>query len=133
MTQLPDFTPALSERLTAEFLDQSLALLAVPLTQDLTRLDVLEVAHHGSADQSPEMYQRIAASVGLIGVGLNNRYGHPTQHLLSILASVGTLPARTDTEGLILLSAGPSPGTVAVWSEHPDSGHPGSPGRSGAG
>jgi hypothetical protein len=38
---------------------------------------------------------------------------------------VGTLPARTDTEGLVLLSSGPTPGSVAVWSEHPDTGGPG--------
>jgi tetratricopeptide (TPR) repeat protein len=39
MTHLPDFTPALTDRLTAELLDQSLTLLAVPLTQDVSRLD----------------------------------------------------------------------------------------------
>ena len=101
---------------------QDLMLAANPT---LPRLDVIEVGHHGSADQSPAMYERVDASVGLIGVGLHNRYGHPTQHLLDILASVGTLPARTDTEGLILLTPGTTPGTVSVWSEHPDTGGPG--------
>jgi competence protein ComEC len=111
---------------------QDLMLAANPA---LPRLDVIEVSHHGSADQSPAMYQRVAASVGLIGVGLHNRYGHPTQHLLDILGSVGTLPARTDTEGLVLLKPGATPGTVSVWSEHPDTGGAGSarPGRSGHG
>ena len=109
-------------------LDESAQNLMLAANPTLPRLDVLEVAHHGSADQSPAMYQRVAASVGLIGVGLRNRYGHPTRHLLDILASVGTLPARTDTGGLILLGPGARPGTVTVWSEHPDgvdSGHGG--------
>jgi competence protein ComEC len=106
-------------------LDETAQNLMLAANPSLPRLDVIEVAHHGSADQSPAMYERVSAAVGLIGVGLNNRYGHPTQHLLSILASVGTLPARTDTEGLILLSPGPAAGTVAVWSERPDTGGPG--------
>jgi competence protein ComEC len=106
-------------------LDQKAQNLMLAANPALPRLDVIEVAHHGSADQSPALYQRVDASVGLIGVGLNNKYGHPTQHLLNILGSVGTLPARTDTEGLVLLSSGPTPGSVAVWSEHPDTGGPG--------
>ena len=106
-------------------LDETAQNLMLAANPTLPRLDVLEVAHHGSADQSPALYERVSASVGLIGVGLRNRYGHPTQHLLDILASVGTLPARTDTEGLVLLSPGARPGTVSVWSEHPDTGGPG--------
>jgi competence protein ComEC len=106
-------------------LDEKAQDLMLAANPSLPRLDVIEVAHHGSADQSASMYQRVSASVGLIGVGVDNRYGHPTQHLLDILASVGTLPARTDTEGLVLLSAGETPGAVTVWSEHPDTGGPG--------
>ena len=106
-------------------LDETAQNLMLAANPTLPRLDVLEVAHHGSADQSPALYQRVSASVGLIGVGLHNRYGHPTQHLLDVLASVGTLPARTDTEGLVLLSPGAEPGTVAVWSERSDTGGPG--------
>jgi competence protein ComEC len=106
-------------------LDETAQNLMLAANPTLPRLDVLEVAHHGSADQSAALYERVSASVGLMGVGLRNRYGHPTQHLLDILASVGTLPARTDTEGLVLLSPGARPGTVSVWSEHPDTGGPG--------
>lgn len=103
-------------------LDEKAQDLMLAANPSLPRLDVIEVAHHGSADQSATLYERVAATVGLIGVGLHNDYGHPTQHLLDILASVGTLPARTDTEGLVLLKPGSRPGTVALWSEHPDTG-----------
>jgi competence protein ComEC len=68
------------------------------------------------------MYERVRATVGLIGVGLHNTYGHPTQHLLDILASVGTRAARTDTQGLVLLAPGARQGTVVEWTQHPDSG-----------
>jgi competence protein ComEC len=103
-------------------LDQKAQDLMLAANPSLPRLDVIEVAHHGSADQSPEMYERVRATVGLIGVGLHNTYGHPTQHLLDILASVGTLPARTDTQGLVLLKPGARPGTISEWSERPDTG-----------
>jgi competence protein ComEC len=103
-------------------LDEKAQDLMLAANPSLPRLDVIEVAHHGSADQSAALYERVAATVGLIGVGLHNDYGHPTRHLLDILASVGTLPARTDTEGLVLLKPGSKPGTVALWSEHPDTG-----------
>ncbi|MDQ1572435.1 MAG: competence protein ComEC [Actinomycetota bacterium] len=101
---------------------QDLVLEANPA---LPRVDVIEVAHHGSADQSPEFYRRVSATVGLIGVGLHNRYGHPTQRLFDILASVGTTAERTDLQGLVLVKPGGRAGTVAVWSEHPDAGGPG--------
>jgi competence protein ComEC len=80
-------------------------------------VDVVKVAHHGSADQNPRMYQLAHARVGIIGVGAHNDYGHPTPALLRILASVGTSAERTDRQGMILVSPGAG-GTVRVWSEH---------------
>ncbi|MEO9095792.1 MAG: ComEC/Rec2 family competence protein [Microbacteriaceae bacterium] len=80
-------------------------------------MDVVKVAHHGSADQNPRMYQQVRARVGIIGVGVHNDYGHPTPKLLGILAAVGTTAERTDRQGMILVSPGPR-GTVLVWSEH---------------
>jgi competence protein ComEC len=81
-------------------------------------VDVVKVAHHGSADQNPGLYSALHATVGVIGVGLDNTYGHPTDKLLRILADNGTLPTRTDFEGMTLLSAAPD-GGVSVWTEHP--------------
>jgi competence protein ComEC len=87
---------------------QQLVMAAGPLP----RVDVVKVAHHGSADQSAQTYERLGASIALIGVGADNTYGHPTQKLLGMLADVGTVPFRTDTQGLILVS---SNGTV--WTQ----------------
>ncbi len=83
----------------------------------LGRVDVVKVSHHGSADQSSKLYERLQATVGLIGVGVDNGYGHPTQTLLDILARVGTVPKRTDQHGLLLVSAGSTPGSVNVWTQ----------------
>jgi competence protein ComEC len=82
----------------------------------LGTVDVVKVAHHGSADQNELMYQKIRATVGLISVGLGNTYGHPTDRLLGILHRVGTLAFRTDYEGMILVSPLPG-GGESVWTE----------------
>lgn len=92
---------------------QSRLLAATPVQP----VDVVKVSHHGSADQSAEVYERLAATVGVIGVGAENGYGHPTESLLDLLASVGTAAVRTDDSGLILLAPGDEPGSVSVWTE----------------
>jgi competence protein ComEC len=79
-------------------------------------VDVVKVAHHGSADQSSRLYERARATVGVISVGADNDYGHPTDRLLDLLAAVGTTAMRTDLDGLVLLSPGGEPGEVRVWS-----------------
>ncbi|TFC99958.1 ComEC/Rec2 family competence protein [Cryobacterium sandaracinum] len=80
-------------------------------------VDVVKVAHHGSADQSPELYADLRATVGLISVGRENGYGHPTDTVLDILAAAGTLPLRTDQQGLLVIAPGPGGGALTVWSE----------------
>jgi competence protein ComEC len=86
----------------------------------LTHVDVVKVAHHGSADQSARVYERLRATVGLIGVGAGNDYGHPTAKLLGILSAVGTRPLRTDLDGLTLIAPGERPGDARVWTERPE-------------
>lgn len=80
-------------------------------------VDVLKVAHHGSGDFSAALYADASAAVGLIGVGADNDYGHPTALALDALASSGTAAFRTDRDGLILVDppAGPG-GPPRVWT-----------------
>jgi competence protein ComEC len=89
-------------------------------TGQLGHVDVVKVAHHGSADQSARLYEALRAPVGLIGVGAGNGYGHPTAKLLGILAAVGTRPLRTDLDGLTLIAPGRRPGDIRVWTEKPE-------------
>ncbi|MCU1481611.1 MAG: competence protein ComEC [Subtercola sp.] len=81
----------------------------------LHHVDVVKVAHHGSADQSEALYQAISATVGIISVGMNNRYGHPTGRLLGILARAQTIAYRTDLLGMIVLT--PTAAGIDVWSD----------------
>jgi len=87
---------------------------AVRAANRLGRVDVVKVAHHGSADQSEQLYLDVHAMVGIISVGADNTYGHPTDRLLGILGRAGTRPFRTDLGGLTTVS-----GTAAhltLWS-----------------
>jgi competence protein ComEC len=81
-------------------------------------VDVLKVAHHGSRDFSEQLYARAAASVGLIGVGADNDYGHPTDRALDALAVSGTAAFRTDLDGLVLVAPPTEPGgPLRVWTQ----------------
>ena len=90
------------------------ALLA---TGRVRPVDVVKVAHHGSADQSPSLYERLDARVGLISVGAHNGYGHPTRSLLDLLAERGTSALRTDRQGLLVVSPSRDPGGMTVWTD----------------
>lgn len=79
-------------------------------------VDLVKVAHHGSADQSEALYRELAASVGIIGVGADNGYGHPTDRLLGILTATGTAAVRTDRSGTALLTA-IGDGGFRLWTE----------------
>ncbi|TAK19366.1 MAG: MBL fold metallo-hydrolase [Myxococcaceae bacterium] len=81
----------------------------------IATVDVVKVAHHGSADQSENLYRDIRAVVGVISVGAGNSYGHPTDRLLAILARVGTRAFRTDQDGLVLVSG--TAGAISIWTE----------------
>ncbi len=84
--------------------------------ENLGALDVVKVSHHGSRDQYDGLYRAVQAQVGLIGVGEENTYGHPTRGALDILQASGTLPLRSDQEGIVTLSVD-AEGQLVVWSE----------------
>ena len=65
--------------------------------------DVVKVAHHGSRDQAPALYRALGASLALVSVGAENRYGHPNPELLGDLADAGAQALRTDELGSIAL------------------------------
>ncbi|WP_193596223.1 ComEC/Rec2 family competence protein [Microbacterium sp. YJN-G] len=76
---------------------------------------VVKVAHHGSRDQEPALYDAVRAPVALIGVGEDNDYGHPREEALSMLEAAGSRVLRTDLRGLILL--GMQDRKLLVWSD----------------
>ena len=81
------------------------------------QIDLLKVAHHGSADFSEAVSAEAGAAVAVIGVGEND-YGHPTARALDALAAAGTTVFRTDLDGLILVAPPAEPGEPPrVWTE----------------
>ena len=65
---------------------------------------VLKVAHHGSNTSSTEiLIKKIKSKIALIGVGENNKFGHPNDEVLEILKSYGNKIYRTDLCGEITL------------------------------
>jgi beta-lactamase superfamily II metal-dependent hydrolase len=66
-------------------------------------VDVLKVAHHGSANASSAAFLSIALpKVALISVGPNG-YGHPATETLARLDAIGAQIYRTDLSGTITL------------------------------
>jgi competence protein ComEC len=64
--------------------------------------DILKLGHHGSrSSTSSEFLKAISPKIGLISVGLNNRYGHPHQEILDLLKNFGVQVFRTDQLGQI--------------------------------
>jgi len=81
----------------------------------LEAVDVVKVAHHGSRDQSAALYAELQATVGLVSVGADNGYGHPTRSVLEVLGSAGTAVLRTDQDGLVVVA--PAGRSLRVWTE----------------
>lgn len=78
-------------------------------------VDVLKVAHHGSADHDPLLFARASAEVALISVGAENSYGHPAQTVTDELARLQTTVLRTDLMGSV--AVGGAPGALDLWVE----------------
>lgn len=75
------------------------------LSRTLGPVDVLLAPHHGSSDLSPEFYAAAAPRLGVVSVGEDNGYGHPSA---GSLAAFGTAPVlRTDECGTLALTPGP--------------------------
>ena len=62
----------------------------------------LKVAHHGSKTSSiKEFVEAVRPNISLIGVGENNKFGHPNKDVMERLEKVGSKIYRTDTMGEI--------------------------------
>jgi competence protein ComEC len=80
----------------------------VTLGLRLRRVEVLKVAHHGSADEGlPELLEKLRPRVAVIEVGAHNRFGHPQAHTIATLESLVPRILRTDHDGDVRITAGP--------------------------
>jgi competence protein ComEC len=89
------------------------ALLPADAESDVTaalglpRVDVLKVAHHGSADPGlPSLLTRLHPALAAIEVGRGNPYGHPASEALAALRAVPRI-VRTDRDGTARVTVTP--------------------------
>ncbi|MEV5544707.1 ComEC/Rec2 family competence protein [Streptomyces sp. NPDC052309] len=76
-------------------------LAGSPAAAALERVDVLKVAHHGSAHQDPGLLRRVAPRLALISCGDDNPYGHPAPGTVAALHAHGAAVLRTDRDGAL--------------------------------
>ncbi|MFJ8884001.1 ComEC/Rec2 family competence protein [Streptomyces sp. NPDC102402] len=70
----------------------------------LPRVDVLKVAHHGSAHQDTALLRSARPRFALISCGTDNPYGHPAARTLEALEATGAKVLRTDIHGAIAMT-----------------------------
>lgn len=81
-------------------------------------VDVVKVAHHGSANTEPALLDALQPAVAVISVGAGNDYGHPAPSTLAGLAARGIQILRTDTDGDIAIRR-PADGPLLVAARGP--------------
>ncbi|MBX9246745.1 MBL fold metallo-hydrolase, partial [Actinotalea ferrariae] len=81
---------------------------------DLGGVDVVKVAHHGSAHQSRALAEEVGAAVALVGVGAENTYGHPAPATVDLYRDAGGLVLTTDRCGPVAVGGGR--GRLEVWA-----------------
>ncbi len=89
---------------------------------ELGSVDILKVAHHGSAHQDPQLMHRLAPRLALISCGAGNPYGHPAPRTIAALRAQGAKVLRTDTDGSIALLGTPERLSTTVRGSQ-DGGH----------
>ncbi|WP_432507381.1 ComEC/Rec2 family competence protein [Kineococcus arenarius] len=67
-------------------------------------VDVVKVAHHGSARQEAGLYAALRPRVALVEVGATNDYGHPAPPVLAMLDALGARTLRTDRDGDVAIA-----------------------------
>ncbi|WP_329120671.1 ComEC/Rec2 family competence protein [Streptomyces sp. NBC_01353] len=70
----------------------------------LAPVDVLKVAHHGSAHQDPGLIRAVRPRLALVSTGSGNPYGHPSPRTVEALRDGGAEVLRTDRDGAIAVT-----------------------------
>ena len=72
--------------------------------QELLKADILKVAHHGSKTSSiKEFINAVSTKYAVIGVGKDNKFGHPSEKTLKTLNDKNVKIYRTDISGEIMI------------------------------
>jgi competence protein ComEC len=90
--------------------------VTVPLNPP--QVEIMKVAHHGSADDSlARLLQLTRPSVAIISCGRHNDYGHPAPSTLATLDAAPHLSVfRTDLDGRVVVESDGN--RISTWSQH---------------
>lgn len=81
------------------------ASIEAALLPNLQNVDILKVAHHGSAHStSTEFLQILRPRLSIVSVGKNNMYNHPASQTLERLENYSGKILRTDEDGAIVIT-----------------------------
>ena len=69
------------------------------MASQASSFDLVKTPHHGSANLDPALMAAVRAPVGVVSVGVDNDYGHPTAAHLEMLRRNGYAVRRTDRDG----------------------------------
>jgi competence protein ComEC len=80
-------------------------------------VEILKVAHHGSADEGlPRLLQLTRPVVAVVSCGRNNDYGHPAPSAIAALTAVPGLELfRTDLDGRVVIETDGE--RISTWSQ----------------
>jgi competence protein ComEC len=102
--------------LTGDVEDDVDPLLA---SRGLPSVDILKVAHHGSATAStPAFLDAVHPRVAIVSAGAGNPYGHPARSTIERLRDTGARVLRTDTDGTVSITIDPA-GDIDVTASGP--------------
>ena len=74
--------------------------------KDKFPVTLLKVAHHGAKESTEGRFIRATMpQYAVISVGAGNRYGHPTENVLSVLEQANVKTIRTDESGNITITS----------------------------
>jgi competence protein ComEC len=82
------------------------------------QVEIMKVAHHGSADDGlARLLQVTRPSIAIISCGRHNDYGHPAPSTLATLAAAPHLTLfRTDLDGRVVVESDGD--RISTWSQH---------------
>ena len=73
-------------------------------TTQFLKANILKVGHHGSKSSSiSEFLNTVKPQIAVIGVGKNNKFGHPNSEVLQRLENINSKIFRTDLNGEITI------------------------------
>ncbi|RAJ29523.1 competence protein ComEC [Kitasatospora sp. SolWspMP-SS2h] len=94
------------------------AIRSGPGPPGVGQVDVLKVAHHGSANQDWSLMAALRPRLALISCGAGNPYGHPAPQTVAGLKALGATVVRTDSSGDIAV-LGDSRDLAVATHPHP--------------